>query len=242
MSVPLKLKAEAVLAVQLVSRHRATRLAVLLVLLLIAAVAAGEGASAAGRIRIVLVAAGTLGAVAGSRLLAPGGALAAARMSAADWWLAPLGRLLGAACAVVPVVLVAVVVLVSPHAPRTAHPGVAAVAAVYAASVLATTAALAPAWGASAAAALGFFAAWFGLLRPSDVYDLSAAVPFFQRPLVLGWNVLPLPWRAARWIEDGNASDALMLFAWIVLGVVTAAWSASRFYRAERTPVTGAAR
>lgn len=236
MSVPLKLKAEAVLAVQLVSRHRATRLAVLLVLLLIAAVAAGEAASAGGRIRVVLVAAGTLGAVAGSRLLAPGGALAAARMSAADWWLAPTGRLLGAVCIVAPVGFVGVVALLAPRAPLTAHLATGAVTGVYALAVLATTAALAPAWGASAAAALGFFGAWLGPVPPSDVYALFAPVPLLQHPLVLGWNVLPLPWRAARWIEDGTAGDGLLLIGWIALGILAATWSTSRYYRAERDP------
>lgn len=236
MSVPLKLKAEVVLAVQLVSRHRATRLAVLLVLMLIAAVAAGDGSGVAGRIRVVLVAAGTLGAVAGSRLLAPGGALAAARMSAGDWWLAPAGRLLGAVCIVAPVCFVGVVALLAPHAPLITHLGVGAVATVYAAGVTAVTAALAPAWGASAAAALGFFGAWLGPVPPSDVYALFAPVPLLQHPLVLGWNVLPLPWRAARWIENGTAGDGLLLIGWIALGILAAAWSTSRFHRAEREP------
>lgn len=240
MSVPFKLKAEVVLAVQLVSRHRAARLAALLVLLLIAAVAASEGASVDGRMRVVLVATGTFAAVAGSRLLAPGGALTAARMSAADWWLAPVGRLIGAASVVLPLTLIGVVVLLAPRSPLTAHLEMGAVASVYAASVIAGTAALAPAVGASAAAALGFFAAWFGPMPPSDVYALFSAAPLLQRPLVLGWNILPLPWRAARWIENGNASDALLLIAWIVLGILAAAWSASRFYRADR--MTGAAK
>ena len=205
-------------------------------LLLAAAVAASDGPSLSGRIRVVLVAAGTLSAVAGSRLLAPGGALTAAQMSAAAWWLAPAGRLLGAACVVVPLTLTSILVLLAPRAPLTAHVGVAAVAGVYVASVIALSAALAPAVGASAAAAFGLAGAWLGPMPPSDIYTLFEPVPLLQHPLVLAWNVLPLPWRAARWIACGNASDALLLIGWVILGIFAAAWTAPRFFRADRTP------
>jgi hypothetical protein len=206
----------------------------MLVLLLVAVVAAGDGPSTSGRVRVVLVAAGTLSAVAGSRLLAPGGALAGVRMAAADWWLAPVGRLLGAGCLVIPLAVMSSWVLLAPRAPLSAHWATGAVTGVYTLAGIAAIAPLAPVMGASAAAALGLFAAWFGPMLPSDVHGLFAAVPLLEGPLVLAWNVLPLPWRAARWIESGNASDALLLTGWIALGVLGAAWSASRFYRAER--------
>lgn len=137
---------------------------------------------------------------------------------------------------VLPLSLIGVVVLLGPPSPLTAHLEVGAVAGVYAASVIALSAALAPAVGASAAAAFGLVCAWLGPMPPSDIYKLFEPVPLLQHPLVLAWNVLPLPWRAARWIEGGNAADALLLIGWVILGILAAAWMVSRFFRADRTP------
>ncbi|GBD31343.1 hypothetical protein HRbin33_00295 [bacterium HR33] len=232
----LRLKAEIVLAVQLVSRHRAVRLAATLLLLMTVAIAssAPAGGRVGGAQGVILLMAGMVAAVAGSRLLAPGGALTALRMAAARWWIAPAGRILGAGIVVYPLVLVPIVVLIAPRASAPVILMAIATAALYTACVIACVAALTPATGASAAAALGFFAAWIGQTPPSGIQSLTASVPALQGPLVLLWNVLPFPWRANRWFVQGTPEDAAVLFFWTALGFVGAAWSAERFYRVER--------
>lgn len=231
----MALKAEIVLAVQLVSRHRAFRLAALLVLVLTVALASGGPASASGRHGLILAMAGMLSCVAGSRLLAPGGALTALRMAGCSWWLAPVGRVLGAWIVVYAFALVPGVVLVAPHSSVPGALQAALTVAVYVASVIACTAALTPVVGASAAAAVGFFAAWMGNIPPSAVPALVQGVPALQGPLVLLWNLLPLPWRAGSWFVQGKASDGGVLLAWCVLAVLASAWTAERFYRTERS-------
>lgn len=228
-------KAEIVLAVQLVTRHRAFRLAALLVLVLTTALASGGPRTLHGRHGLIVAMAGVLACVAGSRLLAPGGALTALRMAAGPWWLAPVGRLMGAWIVVYPLTLVPGVVLLAPQSsPRLALQAAVTVAA-YAASAIGCTAALTPVIGASSAAAIGFLAAWAGTLPPSGVHALLEGIPALQGPLVLLWNVAPLPWRASGWFAQGRASDGGVLLAWCVLAVLAAAWTAERFYRAERT-------
>ncbi|MBI2616239.1 MAG: hypothetical protein HYW52_11315, partial [Gemmatimonadetes bacterium] len=98
----LAAKAEVVFGLQLVTRHRAPRLAALLGLG-VAALAAASEPSPERVARVVLLVAGTLAAVSASRLLSPGPALAAARMVVAPWWLVPTGRLAGALCVLGPV-------------------------------------------------------------------------------------------------------------------------------------------
>ncbi|MSR06011.1 MAG: hypothetical protein EXR93_02925 [Gemmatimonadetes bacterium] len=78
MNIAPVLKAEAILAIQLVTRHRSPRLVLLLAAgLVLVMLSQDGGASPAGDQRSLLLVAGTLGAVAGSRLLARGGALGA---------------------------------------------------------------------------------------------------------------------------------------------------------------------
>jgi hypothetical protein len=232
----LRLKAEVVLAMQLVSRHRAVKLAATLVLLMTVAIAssAPAGGRVGGRQAVILLMAGMLAAVAGSRPLAPGGALAALRMAAARWWIAPVGRILGAGVVIYPLVLVPIVVLVAPQASAPVMLKVIVTVTLYIVCVIACVAALTPVIGASAAAGAGFFSAWVGQTPPSGMQALTAGVPALQGPLVLLWNVLPLPWRANRWFVQGTSEDAAVLFLWAALSLVAAAWTAERFYRVER--------
>jgi hypothetical protein len=234
----LRLKAEVVLAVQLVSRHRAVRLAATLLILMTVAIASSgpAGGTMGGVQGAILLMAGMVAAVAASRLLAPGGALTALRMAAAPWWMAPVGRMIGAGVVVYPLVLVPVVVLVAPHSTAPILSMVVATVSVYTACMIACVGALTPATGASLAAALGFSAAWVGLTPPSGIQALTASVPGLQGPLVLLWNLLPLPWRANRWFVQGTVEDAAVLLFWTAFGLMGAAWSAERFYRIERSP------
>jgi hypothetical protein len=225
------LKADVVLGAQLVSRHRSPRLAAILALVLLGA--AGTQTSVAGLARapLALSAAGMLAAVAGSRLFAPGGALAAHRAVAATWWITPVGRLAGGLLLVHALSLAGAGLVVLPGAAVSSAVRVSFALILYGTAVAAATAALTPTLGSSPAAVLGLVSAWLGVIPPSGLAGLLSSWPVLARPLVWLWNVLPLPWRAARWISRGDPADPALLAAWVAVGVAALAWSASRFYR-----------
>lgn len=207
----LAFKAEAVLAVQLVLRHRAPRLAAALVL----AAVFLAGARQAGGIGPLLLAAGGLGAVFGSRPLARGPALATARLVPVSPWLAPFGRYAGVLAVLLPAVAVAAAVLTAPAPPAAflrAAAAAAAVGGVWAALVLA----LAPLVGATAAAALGLLAVVTGIAAPADLDLLTRGVGGPGRIARVAWHALPLPWRAEQWAA-GIGWDGV---GWLIL------WSA----------------
>jgi len=233
-SLPLALKADVVLGAQLVSRHRSPRLAAVLVLALLVAAAGQRPAPGPARAPLAVVAAGVMVAVAASRLFAPGGALAASRAAAARWWVAPVGRLTGALVLTLPLAVAAAALLVLPGAGVETAVRVSAAVILYGAALAAVTAALTPLLGSSVAASVGLMSAWLGAIPPTALAALLGAWPLVARPLVWLWNVLPLPWRAIRWLSHGNAQDPVMLVVWGVLGALVVGWSAERFYRVER--------
>jgi len=223
----LAVKAEVLFGLALVTRHRAPRLAALLALAIVATAATTEpGPGAVGN--AVLLIGAILAAIAASRLISPGPAFAAARMTVSDWWVAPAGRLLGALIAVLPVCLVAGLALAAVAAGHVAMARLMAVVTVYAATMAACTMAASAFMGASAAATLGFLAAFFGVAPPSEMAALLAAWPPAQHTVVWLWNLLPLPWRAQRWLAGGAWSDPLMLGLWAAIGLAVAGWSLSR--------------
>jgi hypothetical protein len=222
-AIPLAAKAEVVLGLQLVTRQRSVRLAALLAVGVTAAAAAS--APSVDRVaHVMLWIAGTLAALAGSRLLASGPALAAARMVVAPCWLAPIGRLLGALCAVVPATLGAGVALLAAAHGAAPVARMAGVTTVYAAAVAAVVMALAPLLGATGAASLGVLGVWLGAASPSAVAGLLAGWPALARGATWAWQLLPLPWHAWRWLERPRAVDALLLVTWVLLGIGVAGW------------------
>ncbi len=218
-----------------VARHRTVRVAGILAF---AAIAAWMLSGVAHEPRVtastLLVAGGSLAAVAGSRLLAPGAALAAARRTGARWWLVPVGRLTGAVLVVSPAVWIGAIALGGTD-DWLAVLRLALVGWLYAAAVAAVSLALAPGIGASPAGALGLLGVWFGGLAPSAMAELLAPVPYLQRPVVLLWNALPLGWRAERWWEESGWLDPTVLAVWVVVGVLLAALGAERPLSGERT-------
>jgi hypothetical protein len=218
----LAVKGEAVLGALLVLRHRAVRLtAMLSLLILVLALAQGGAASP----HTLFAVGGCLAAVAGSRLLAPGAALISARRAAGPWWLAPAGRLAGVLLLLAPVLVVGAAALSTAGRGETPFAALGLAALLHAAALGALTLALAPTFGASAAGMLGLMGALFGALRPSEVLELLAGWPFVQRVAVTAWNILPLSWRAARWLRDATLPDVVVLGAWVVAGAALAAWA-----------------
>jgi hypothetical protein len=227
----LRIKAEVVLGVLLVVRHRTARFMALLAVLVFGASAAAGGGN--GYQSSLLVVAGSLAAVGSSRLLAPGPALAALRSAAPAWWLGPAARLAGSLLVVGAVTGTGAVVLVVPEDGWRAALGAGGAAWLLAAAVGAPTAAAAPLTGATAAGTLAMASVWLGGIAPSGMADLLSPWPILARPVVLCWNVLPLGWRAARWGLEGGGANALVLATWVGIGVAGAGWTAAAAYRAD---------
>lgn len=222
-SVLLGAKAEMVMGFLLLVRHRSVRLAGVLAaaVVLLSVVSKTGRTSGEHLVDTMLVLTGTLAAVAGSRLLAPGGALAASRQAAAHCWMAPLGRLAGAFILVLPVVcIVAFSLCTAEHNPLR----LTLVTALYAGAVASGVMALAPAIGATAASAAAFVVVWVGAVPASDLRALLESWPLLHRAIVGTWNVLPLHWRAVQLLDTGNAVDGLILIGWVVFGVAAASW------------------
>lgn len=222
-SLLLAAKAEMVVGALLVMRHRTVRLAcsLALTMVILSLIQNLERTTRAYQPDTVLLIAGTLAAIAGSRLLAPGAALAASRQVATQWWLVPFGRLAGALLVVLPVVGIAVLSLGRGGAGPFQ---LSLVAAIYAAAVASGVLALAPATGASAAAAAGFVAVWAGGIPPSGVHAMFVKWPFLQHALVPIWHLLPLQWRAGCLLDTRNWIDVLLLIGWIVIGIAAAGY------------------
>jgi len=236
----LAVKAQAVLAVLVTTRHRTVRMAMVsaTVIVLFEAVRVGSGLSQSGS--TVLVVSGWLSAVAASRVLAPGAALDAARRVAGPWWLAPAGRLLGTMALVVPVTWVAASLLTSGSGAWPALVRICVGAALYASALAALVMALPPLWGATAAGTLGLLLAVLGVVPPSGMAQLTESWPLVQRPVVLLWNSLPLGWRATHWMQYGGARHLAILALWVGAGVALASWTVARWYRIDRFGAGGA--
>jgi hypothetical protein len=228
MNLPLLLgaKAEIVFGTLLVVRNRAVRLACGLALTtgILLSVQEAERFPGAHQPRVVFLIAGTLAAVAGSRLFAPGGALAASRQVATTWWLVPLGRLAGALLAVLPVVVVPVIAMELSHAdPLLLGFSVA----MFGAAVASFSLSLAPIVGSSAAVAVAVASVWIGALPTAALHQWIEKWPVAKDAIVLLWKTLPLLWRADRLFTESSPTDALVLGVWIVVGFVVASWAST---------------
>ena len=234
----LGLQAEVAIGVLLVLRHRTLLLAGLLVLVVLVShmIARSGGAATGSAVWVSQVVAGSLVAVAASRLLAPGANLAAAYRVAAAWWLVPTGRLVGGLAVTLPAVVAVAFVVGGTSVTALQLVRLGLVTAGCAASAGALIMAVTPVVGASAAAALGFAGAWFGTVPPSGVSTLLERWPLLHGPLVLLWNTLPLGWRAIRWLDRGGLADPLVIVVWLPLAVAAAAWTMTVCYRSQHPP------
>lgn len=226
--VSLPAKAEVVLGMLLPARHRSVRLATTLAVAIVAlGVSGGAARNPDASSYLTLIVAGSLAAVAGSRLMAPGAALSAARHAACRWWLPPAGRLVGMAVLLAPTVAVCAAVLLGPHADWTAVTRLSLIAWMYATATAALVQAASPFLGASAAGAAVLLLVWTSGVPPSVWQEVLQGLPYLQRPLVVGWNLLPTAWRAHRGWTGGYGSDVAVLASWVVIGTLVAAWGVS---------------
>jgi hypothetical protein len=209
-TVSMALKAEAILALRLASRHRAPRVALLLAVGAIIFVLARPKPPPPSQTEAVLqLIAGSLSAVAASRPLAAGPARASARWVVGSQWLVPVGRAIGVLLAVSGCTLAAALGLFA-HAgiSRAAQAVPAAMAC--AACVAAVTLAVASRIGAMAGTVTGLLLTWLlvsGLTGPVALSGIAARTP--------GLAVT----RAALRTHGGPA------LVWLVLGLGLAIWA-----------------
>jgi len=231
----LAVRAEVLMGVLLVARHRTTRLAGLLAIAIVASslIASSVGETGGSGVWVSLVVAGSLAAVAASRLLAPGASLAAGYRAASYWWLVPSARLIGGIAATLPVLLAVMLIVAASSLTPARVAWLSVVTVGYAASGAALVMAVTPVMGASGAAAAGFIFAWFGTVPPSGVSALVERWPLVQGPLVFLWNTLPLGWRAIRWFEHANPWDPALIAAWLPIAVCASAWTMTVCYRSQ---------
>ena len=215
----LVLKAEMALGYQLVSRHRAPRFAAVIAAAFLVAIAAAGLLGAAGYRGLLPPVAATVAAVAGSRVLAHGAALAAARHAPCAAWLVVAGRFAGVMVIVVPaVVILGAVLLAGLPSPLVVSRIVLAV--LTASTAVGVAMAVTPSLGASAGSAAGLMAAWASqvpLLVGADATGSSAG----------GLGVL-----LAMAFPDGTDRSALVTLVlatgWMVGTLALATWSISR--------------
>ena len=235
MKLPLLLgaKAEIVFGTLLVMRNRAVRLSCALALTAgaLLSVQEVERFPGAQEPRMTFLIVGTLAAVAGSRLLAPGGALAASRQVATVWWLVPLGRLTGALLVVLPVAAVPAFATVRVDVNPMLY-GISVF--VLAAAVASFSSSLAPMVGSSAGVTVAIAAVWIGALPTDTVHAWAERWPAVQQALAVLWNTLPLPWRADRILIARSSSDAVVLVGWIAFGFVVAGWASTAAWPRSR--------
>jgi hypothetical protein len=123
------------------------------------------------------------------------------------------------------VVVIGLVVLVRAGGQPEALAGSALLATLFLGAWMAVVAGAAPLLGEAAAGVLSVLLVWIGGITPSAVHQLLTGAPYLQRPAVLAWNVLPLGWRVER-ATAGGAADLVLLGAWVVAGILVAAWGA----------------
>lgn len=221
----LALKAELVFAWLLITRHRAPRLALVLVASLVALLKReNDPQSLSVREHGLVLMAGILSSVAASRVTSRGAVLASVRRTASHLWLVPVGRLFAVVLfALLPVTLASGILVAGAAGFVTALP-LLALLPLYASAISGVVMAVTPVVGASAAAGLGLLACLTGGFPPSQLRDLLEEAAFVQGPVVHAWNVLPLAWRVTHGLVSGGVGDALVLLSWAALGLGVTAW------------------
>ncbi len=219
-------KAEMVLACYLVVRHRAPQIAAAVALSIGFLIAVARPAGGAMACRLLLLAAGVFGAVAASRPLAGGAALATARRAVTVPWIVVAGRFAGVSLLMA---CVAVVVAAGVMLQAGAAAGMRALVAGmhFGLATVAIGLGLAPRTGASVAAALGVAVACSALATGTP-FHVTGGGPIGTASLTV-WHVLPLPWRGAAWFDAGGVGHLGVLIAWVVGGL----WLAAAAVRAR---------
>ena len=219
----LVFKAEMVLGFQLVSRHRAPRFAGVMSVFFLVAVVAGRPFGA-GMVWpwLALPVAGTFAAVAGSRLLAHGAALWAARSVCEVPAIAVAGRFAGGMVVIAPVAAVIVMAVTGPS--QSSDPAIQiGFGVLFAAAMAGVTMAVTPVLGASVASVVGVMTAWSGVLA-SEVF--AASSPWSRAS---GWLPHTTALLGISPVQELPVAAALALSTvWVGICLGLATWLVSR--------------
>lgn len=217
--LPGLIKAEVRFAILSVVRHRSARLVALLAAATLGLMAWQGGGFdiAPDRYKTGWAILSVVAVVWYSRILAPGGALEAARAVGTRWWVVPAGRALGVFVLLVPVTFVAAAT-VGPHGAN--FPEI--IRFVVGGLTLAVTLgflsmALTPFIGSSGAASVGFLLALMGGIPPGT-FDIAFSESWLQWVLTFIWTALPLQWRAELWL-DGQGNFFAVSAVWLGLSL-----------------------
>lgn len=205
---PPAFKAEIILAIQLVTRHRAFRLTSGLAGLTVLSLRLAPNPPAGS----VVAVAGALGAIAGSRVLARGPAMASARAAAAPV-RSVIGRFVGVMLVLAPIVMVGGVLVGGGEGTGVTEQATWSVA--YAAVLAAVSMGGVGAVGASSVSTFGVFAAWVGQVPPETWAERLGVVGGLTATI---WSVLPMAWRVGT-VTEGDRGATAVLLSWMVMGL-----------------------
>lgn len=224
-SILLAAKAEIVLGALLVMRHRVVRVVAVLALVtvLVSSVQYRDPIPLTDHLSgTTFIIAGALAAVAGSRALAPGPALAASRHVAAQWWLIPYGRLAGTLLLLLPAVNVAAFCL---RAGTAGSSATLMAVTVYSTSIAALVLSIAPAIGGSAASLAGLFTVLLGSISNLGIEPAVVDRSFLSAVFHASTKIFPTPVMAANLVGAQGVVELLVLVGWVGGGVLAAGWA-----------------
>jgi hypothetical protein len=227
-SVPRMIKAEVGFAAIAVLRHRSARLVSLLAVVTLGLMVWQDAGTdvVPDRHEAGWVLMSVIAVVWFPRVLAPGGALEAARIVGARWWIAPAGRAFGVVCLMVPVVII-----LGYTAGSAAWSSSELVRFFVGGLSLAGTLgllcmAVTPFIGSSASASIGFLLAMAGGVTP-EAFEL-VLTGWARTFVTFVWHVLPLQWRAEDWLGGGDRVFLAVSGTWnalsVVIGAVAVGW------------------
>jgi len=218
-----------VLAWQLITRHRAPRLALVLVATLVALLKVErDPLTLAARQHGLVLIAGILSSIAASRLTSRGAALGSIRRVSSAWWVPTMGRLCGALCFVLLPVVLAAGILLPVSSLFSELPPLLAITLPYLAVMSSLVMALTPMVGASAGATVGLLVNVGGAFPPSHLSALLERWPHLEVGVVSVWKSLPLSWHVSHWLVLGGTADPLVLAVWVAFGIAGTAWITTR--------------
>jgi hypothetical protein len=205
------LKAEIIFGLYLIHRHRAVRLCTALVLISLVAL----GGKPADSVPLDIVLGGVLGAVAGSRIVAPGAALNSVGPDLSVGWVVG-ARVFGIGVLLVPFGTVMNLAV------SGGDPGFLNVMPVvgYGLISASTVAALAPWIGASGAGTVGVFLAWVGRIPPWALFP-GRSLDGVEELVKILWVVAPMSWRIGVDV-GGKGSGVATLVGTLALSLITA--------------------
>jgi hypothetical protein len=177
--------------------------------------------------QILLLIAGSVGAVAGGVVFGAGAPSHALRRAAAPLWVHGVGR--ATACALVTAILTLGVAMAAGGFSMSGGRAVAVSAVLFGGAVGGLSAALGPRIGASGAGAIALGTVWVGFVPPAAMGAILEPWPAVANAVFWLWHLAPVAWRAELVHED--VGHGIVLALWAIGGFGSAT---VRAFAAER--------